>query len=622
MRLRTQILVALFVGLAPGVVLGVVWFCRSAGAAAVPPTGKTGDEPKVLTSEPRSLALTAMPDPFVAADDARAGRKYALLVGVRAYDKDQLRSLRFTEADVNGLAAVLKDADYKRVVLMTQSEAVSAGDNTLEPTAKNIRKKLAAILEDRKPDDAVLVAFSGHGVQYRDQKASYFCPMDADLADNNTLVSLGEVYKALEESVAGTKVVLVDACRNDPQAEASKAVENVKLESVTRPQSERPPGGVAALFSCSEGQKSYESEKLGHGVFFHYVIEGLKGEAANKKGEVTLQRLAAYVADEVPDAAREVSDLARQRPQQVGDLSGAVPLVTRGNRDELVNSIGMKLKRIKPGTFTMGSPKDEEGRYDNEEPQHEVEITKAFYMGVYPVTRGQFAAFVKDDGYQTEAEKSGTTNIGYNADTKKFELDPKYNWKNPGFAQTDEHPVVEVSWNDTAAFCAWLSRKEGKTYELPTEAEWEHACRAGTNTRFWSGDTEDSLEGNANSGDASLKGKIDAEAMKDWDWKFVPWDDGYAFTSPVDHFKANPWGLYDMGGNVCQWCADGYDKYQDGHIIDPNSKVSATFRVLRGGSWVHAARHCQSASRDLLYPLIRCHYLGFRVVLRPPARTP
>ena len=98
---------------------------------------------------------------------------------------------------------------------------------------------------------------------------------------------------------------------------------------MTRPQSERPPGGVAALFSCSEGQKSFESEKLGHGVFFHYVIEGLKGEAANKKGEVTLQRLAAYVADEVPDAAREVSDSARQRPQQVGDLSGGLPLVTR-----------------------------------------------------------------------------------------------------------------------------------------------------------------------------------------------------------------------------------------------------------------------------------------------------
>ena len=139
-------------------------------------------------------------------DDVPVGRKYALLVGVRAYDKDQLRSLRFTEADVNGLAAVLKVSGYKRVVLMTQTEAVSAGDNTLEPTSKNIRKKLAAILEDRKPGDAVLVAFSGHGVQFSDQKASYFCPMDADLADNSTLVSLGEVYKALEESQAGMKV--------------------------------------------------------------------------------------------------------------------------------------------------------------------------------------------------------------------------------------------------------------------------------------------------------------------------------------------------------------------------------------------------------------------------------
>ena len=462
----------------------------------------------------------------------------------------------------------------------------------------------------------MLIAFSGHGVQYRDQKASYFCPMDADLADNNTLVSLGEVYKALEESGAGTRVLLVDACRNDPQSEAAKAVDKVKLESVTRPQAERPPGGVAALFSCSEGQKSYESEKLGHGVFFHYVIEGLKGEAANKKGEVTLQRLAAYVSDEVPDAAKDVSDSARQRPQQVGDLSGAVPLVTRGNRDDLTNSIGMKMKLIKPGKFLMGSPAGEEGRYDDEGPQHEVEISKAFYMGVYPVTKAQFAAFVKDDGYQTDAEKDGKGGFGFNTTTAKWEQKAEYTWRNPGFSQGDDHPVVEVSWNDATAFCAWLSKKEGKTYELPTEAEWEYACRAGTTTRFWCGDTDDSLKGNANIADASAQGGV---ARHRW---IVSWDDGYAFTSPVGHYKANPWGLYDMGGNVWQWCADGYDKYQEGSIKDPNAKDSANSRVLRGGSWCVEPRDCRSAHRNGSDPAGRDDSGGFRVVLRLPARTP
>ncbi len=127
-----------------------------------------------------------------------------------------------------------------------------------------------------------------------------------------------------------------------------------------------------------------------------------------------------------------------------------------------------------------------------------MEITRAFYLGVYPVTKGQFAAFVKEAGYQTEAEKDGKGGHGVNLATAQWEQKPEYTWRHPGFSQEDDHPVVEISWNDATAFCAWLSKKEGKTYELPTEAEWEYACRAGTTTRFWCGDTEASLQGNAN----------------------------------------------------------------------------------------------------------------------------
>ena len=221
-------------------------------------------------------------------------------------------------------------------------------------------------------------------------------------------MSLGEVYKALEESQAGTRLLLVDACRNDPLVGGVQG--GGQGEAGERDAAADGARRRAAWRRCSaarRGEKSYESEKLEHGVFFHFVIEGLKGEAANKKGEVTLQRLAAYVTDEVPDAAKEVGDdgaadaAAGGRPER-GRAAG-----DGGDRDEITNTIGMKLKLIKPGKFLMGSPKDEEGRYDNEGPQHEVEITKAFYMGVYPVTKGQFAAFVKDDGYQTDAEKDG-----------------------------------------------------------------------------------------------------------------------------------------------------------------------------------------------------------------------
>ena len=337
------------------------------------------------------------------ADDAPKGRQYALLVGVRNYKKDELRRLDYTENDVTELAQLLRDAGYKRVVLMTQAEAVAQGDNDLVPTGKNIRRQLRSLLEDRQAEDGVLIAFSGHGVQPT-KKGSYFCPMDAEVKDPTTLVSLADVYEDLGKCPAGMKVLLVDACRNNPLADAAKDLDKLDLESVTRPQAEKPPGGVAALFSCSEGQRSFESGKFKHGIFFHFVLEGLRGEAANKKGEVLLENLAGYLKGEVQDAAKdEWGPEARQRPQLVGDVSGTAPLADGAARRSSTPWLKV-VPHQSQARSRWGRRRSEEGRNDDEGPQHEVEITKAFYMGVYPVTRGQFAAFVKDDGYRTEAE--------------------------------------------------------------------------------------------------------------------------------------------------------------------------------------------------------------------------
>jgi formylglycine-generating enzyme required for sulfatase activity len=291
---------------------------------------------------------------------------------------------------------------------------------------------------------------------------------------------------------------------------------------------------------------------------------------------------------------------------------------------EYVNSLKMKLVLIPKGTFLMGSPEDEEDRQDNEGPRHEVEITRAFYMGAYPVTKGQFAAFVKDAGYKTEAEADGQGGYGYDAANKRLVgRDRKYSWRETGFEQGDDHPVVNVTWNDAREFCRWLSKKEGKAYELPTEAEWEYACRAGTTTRYWCGDAEESLKGNANVADASLKDKY-----PDATWA-ASWDDSFPFTSPVGKFKANPWGLYDMHGNVWQWCADRYGPYQKESIKDPNREdynkdpqKNKEFLILRGGSWGGGPRDCRSANRYDVVPSNRLCTNGFRVVLRPPAKTP
>ena len=152
----------------------------------------------------------------------------------------------------------------------------------------------------------------------------------------------------------------------------------------------------------------------------------------------------------------------------------------------------MEFAWIPPGSFLMGSPAEEEGRDDNEV-QHRVTLTKGFYLGVHEVTRGQFAQFVKATGYRTQAEREGGANVWTGSGWK---MDPKANWMTPGFEQTDDHPVVCISWNDAVAFADWLSAqdREGRRYRLPTEAEWEYACRAGTQTAYCSGNGLEALK--------------------------------------------------------------------------------------------------------------------------------
>ena len=216
-------------------------------------------------------------------------------------------------------------------------------------------------------------------------------------------------------------------------------------------------------------------------------------------------------------------------------------------------------------------------------------------MGTYHLTRGQFRQFVKDTGYKTDAEKGDKPGAyGWNPDKKEFGFNAKYSWRNAGFEQTDEHPVVNVSWNDAVAFCKWLSRKEGKTYRLPTEAEWEYACRAGTTTRYYNGDDPETLAKVGNVADATFEAKFR-------DWKYtIKASDGYVFTAPVGSFQPNAFGLYDMHGNADQWCSDWYgaDYYAKSPADDPTGPDTGHYhRVLRGGSWVARPYFARSAAR-------------------------
>jgi formylglycine-generating enzyme required for sulfatase activity len=279
---------------------------------------------------------------------------------------------------------------------------------------------------------------------------------------------------------------------------------------------------------------------------------------------------------------------------------------------DLGNKVSMKLVLVPAGKFMMGNPETERCRGTDETP-HEVTISKAFYMGSTHVTVDQFAAFVKDSRYKSDAEKDGWSygyEFPYVFDGDKIK--GTY-WHNPGFDQTGDHPVVHMGWNDAKAFCDWLSKKTGRTVALPTEAQWEYACRAGTKTAYPWGNSPDDGKGWANCADQTLKKKLPPTR----DYLFFSWDDGFVFTSPVMSFRPNAFGLYDMIGNAFQWCADWHDKdyYANSSKADPRGPTSGQARILRGSSWNTDPVYCRSAYRGSFFPKARFCTIGFRVVL-------
>ena len=294
------------------------------------------------------------------------------------------------------------------------------------------------------------------------------------------------------------------------------------------------------------------------------------------------------------------------------DAAAPVPQPVKELVLDLGDKVTLKLVQIPAGKFLMGSPEIEKDRI-KDEVQHEVTISKPFYMGVTHVTVDQFAQFVKESGYKTEAEKAGWS-IGF--EIKDGEFDFKKvdgcSWRNPNFDQKGDHPVVQVSRNDSKAFCDWLSKKSSKTVVLPTEAQWEYACRAGTKTAYPWGDDLDDGKAWANCADQSLKKKLPNAPAE---WKFFSWDDGFVFTSPVRSFKANAFGLYDMTGNAWQWCQDRYGDYEKGAATDPTGADTGGLGVLRGGSWAGIPRSCRSANRNGYNPGYRGGSYGLRVVV-------
>jgi len=256
---------------------------------------------------------------------------------------------------------------------------------------------------------------------------------------------------------------------------------------------------------------------------------------------------------------------------------------------------------VASGAFIMGAPADEDGRFEEEGPQHTVRIA-GFYASRTPVTRAQYAAFVA----MTDRKDPAACNTM--SDAGEWHGTPGLNWRAPGFEQSDTHPVVCVSWEDAQAYVRWLSNRTGETYRLLTEAEFEYAARAGSQTTFPWGAEPGDVCARANGFDLAAK-------RGHPDWPSLACDDGYAYTSPVAHFPANRFGLHDMTGNVFQWVEDCFTDSYAGAPVDGTAQAvtACQARVIRGGSWLNGPRGLRAAMRDRDRQQDRYTNVGFRV---------
>jgi sulfatase modifying factor 1 len=287
--------------------------------------------------------------------------------------------------------------------------------------------------------------------------------------------------------------------------------------------------------------------------------------------------------------------------------------VLRQTVQEMAGKDGAPMLLIPAGEFMMGSV-SAAATFDywpiegDEEPVHRV-VLDAFYLDKFEVTNRLFQKFVQHTGYQTTAEREGKA-MAYVLKNRKWEgvEVSGANWRQPEGAETvfvsgrEEHPVVSVSWHDAESYC----RHYGK--RLPTEAEWEHAARAGTHTEYWWGD---------GSHDSRLLTNVADRAAKRYfsGWTIITdYDDGYARTAPVGSFQPNSWGLHDMLGNVWEWVVDWYDEnyYRNSPSRNPTGPSSGRLKALRGGSWINGLKDARAATRSWSYPDTRGPIAGFR----------
>ena len=475
--------------------------------------------------------------------------------------------------------------------------------------------------------------FAGHGIQDQEFGHLLLPPnvryKDLKSARSNTrlkrVVRVADLEEAMGECGAG-RLILLDACRSawessdrhgqvELSAETARDLELV-VESASRKETLQEQGPLGIICGCSAREKSYELRDRG-GVFTYGLIASLRavrdaGEAFRlptriemvqsnmerllrdekrdwkqrpfvKMGGGIIELLAARpsraqgipsnIVD--PHSKEDESKSIRSNLQQSASRQEDHSLSFKPGLDFKIEGMGMEMVWVEPGTFEMGG--DLNG---DEKPKHEVTLTEGYWLGKYPVTQGEWGKIMGSN-------PSEFKDVGKNA------------------------PVESVSWEDAQEFIKKLNTREGSAgrlpggykYALPTEAQWEYACRAGTTTEFTYGDSLSSRQANFD-GDYPYGGASKGPFLNK--------------ITEVGSYAPNAWGLYDMHGNVCEWCEDWYgeDYYKSSPNTDPDGPASGVDRVLRGGSWNDLAGNCRSADRGRGSPSFRDGSIGFRLALR------
>jgi formylglycine-generating enzyme required for sulfatase activity/uncharacterized caspase-like protein len=602
-------------------------------------------------------------------------KNWAIAIGINQYNN--LQPLNYAKLDAEAMRDWFgKEARFDQVFLFTEDSPPIATNPPIptQPTYGNLRRFLRANFEKPllEPGDNLWFFFAGHGCREGDR--DYLMLIDSDPGDvEHTAIPVEFVTQRLRRSGADNVVLFLDACRD----EGSRRGKGIGEEHQ----------GVVTFYSCSPSQKSYEIEQLQHGSFTQALLEGLR--IAGEGNCATVERLDRYLQSRVPtinqihrkilqnpyiiaepatklhlillpdyatlhdinqlkldayeaedegdwelakqlwmrvNVAARGSDMqvieafiriAKQQGQSSASPNPEPVTSSRGERsvtpkmqvfsfdvvtvnakgeevkrekrqsqyftEDLGNGVILEMIAIPSGKFLMGSPKREES--DDEKPQHQVTV-QSFFIGKHPVTQAQWrrvAALPK-------------VNRDLEADPSRF--------------KGNNRPVERVSWYDAVEFCSRLSQYTNKQYRLPSEAEWEYACRAGTTTAFHFGETITTELANYD-GDSTYASEPKGKYRQQ--------------TTDVGSFPPNSFGLYDMHGNVWEWCQDTWHGSYQGAPTDGNpwfdDKNSLAQKpgaaVLRGGSWVNSPNYCRSASHNSPYGAERAYIydcFGFRVV--------